>query len=503
MRDTSSEYNLMWPTPALTWMERTGSPQQEVAPHIVDPDTAIARGMPHAVVGTSALFNTDVRPYDCYLGGTGTNPYSPNLADQNQQLQTIQNVEGLRYVQDPNAFCEYLQPETVLGIAINLTSNRTDLTAIAGPNYQTDGLGIHHDNGRREAMELLGVYSVVDENDSDQSFRATIPSDAPFDFQLLDRKYGMKLVDVRTWHSLQPRESRTDCGGCHQHEVGFGIPFEGTEAASKPPLDMTAQTTYFGYDKDCKPELRWSAKPTRPTPEWKADIWPGFDQHCGSCHAVAQSSDAKALEALGYLSEKHAYLQLYSRNWANSSMGALGSPAFWAAYGERTDGRDNTLPEYQPDYSVGLMGYRFSDVHATSPGLCAAENPQWAEWVHDFGLWIDNHMPRDVKDTEYPYKLDRFHPTLDFALTDPTQPPIRLRFGYWDNTGHVDLSFRINGVDVATVPGLSNGSFAIPLVGSWSPTDRIQAIATDATGNRQLQEKTVLQLLLDWLEDPG
>ena len=118
--------------------------------------------------------------------------------------------------------------------------------------------------------------------------------------------------------------------------------------------------------------------------------------------------------------------------------------------------------------------------------------------VHHLGFRVQHNNARG------PMKGGlRYHPTVDFALTDPMHPPIRLRFGYWDNSGELELQFRVNGVDVAKVPGLSNGSFSIPLIGNWSATDRLQVIAIDETGNRQLQEKTILQLLLDWLEDPS
>ena len=495
--DASNQYDLLWPTPVLTWEERTGSPKQEVAPAIRDADSPIAPGMPFAQVGTSAIYNTDIRPFDCLVEGTHNAPFSPNTITQPGKEGITDAVEGLRYVMDPDDLCRYLTPEYVLGISVNLTSNRVDLLSTKVVQYTTDGRGI---GNRREAAELLGVFAPEEENMGDHSFLAKIPSDVPFDFHLLDKKYGMKLVDVRSWHSLKPRETRTDCGGCHQHEVGFAIPFENTEAAQKPAFDMTRGTSYVAYDADCKPEIRRDPAPTRKTPEWRTDVWPQFDQHCSRCHDANVSTDSGALLAFDYADEKSARQQMLDRNYANSTWGALGSPAFWAAYGERTDGRDNDLLAYRPDYANGVFGYRFSSVHATDPALCSSSNPAWAEWVRTFGNWIDNHTPRNVEGTTFGYNFDRYHPTVDLALVNVGGPnglkPERpaLRIGFWDNTGQVDLEVQLNGVSVWTATGQPNGS-----VRNEIPFRRLQdvitVIATDPNGNRQIKSKTMLDLL--------
>ena len=493
IEDSADGYNLMWPTPLLTWEERTGMAQQEVAAPIVDPNTPIARGLPYAQVGTSAVYNTDIRPFDCWLMSTGTTPYSPNTIAANDEVRLVKNVEGLRYVQNPDSFCEYLDPAHVLGIAVNITSSQVDLESMNTVGYETDH------NGKKEAVERLGVYSVAEENDSDFSFIARIPADTAFDFHLLHRETGMKLVDVRSWHSLQPRESRTDCGGCHHHEAGFGIAFEGTEASSKSGLDMTNQTKYVAYDADCRPVIALADVPTVQTPEWTQDIWPGFSQHCGACHDVGLSSDPLALAALDFADEAEAYTKLVDRHYASSVDGALGSPAFWAAYGARTDGRDNGLAVYQPNYAFGQYGFRFSPIHATNPGLCAASNPEWADWVRDLGVWIDNHMPRDTGDTSFGYKFDRYPPTLDFAITDD---PVGVRIGYWDNSGVVDLEIRLFDVPVALLPGRPNGSFTVPIP-PLPANQPVKIIAIDGQGNRQIKEKSLKQLIAEYVLGAG
>lgn len=484
VRDTTNQYDLIWPTPLLTWKERTGDRRQRLDPPIIPAKTSIRPGEPFARVGTSSVWNTDVRPFDCYLGNGGR-PFNPNTVNGNEDIAVLRSQDGLRYVPDPNDFCKYLSPAEVLGIRINLTSNRTDLSAMYNRGYESDG------GKQKEAVTRLGFYSVVDENQADQSFQARIPADAPFDFHLMDRKYGMKLVDVRSWHSLKPRETRNDCGGCHQHEAGFGIPFAGTEAAFKPPLDFTDTTPVINYDAACKPVVQTMPSPAEGIPEWVSDIWPGFDQHCGSCHNAIGSNDVAALAAYDYVDEKSAYTRMKQRNFANSDLGALGSPIFWAAYGERTDGRINSLPEYTPNYLGGVWGYRFSAIHATSPGLCSAANPTWANWVRDLGLWIDNHMPRDTGTSAYGFDFDRFHPTADMALTEPT----RLRIGYWDDTGTVSLTLALNGTTLLNQPALSNGSFVVSLPPWVQLGDTIEITVEDATGNRRKKSRTRRQLV--------
>lgn len=489
--EASGVYNLAWPTPLLSWGERHGTPQQDFSPSIIDATTAIRPGEPFAQIGTSAIWNTDIRPYDCWLG-SGNQHYDPNTINSNEEIALDQSLDNLRYVQDPNDLCQYLLPETVLGIQINMTGNEVDSKSADYPVYETDGSQLTGGKGNKEASKILGLFSPSAEGYTDQSYIARIPADVPFDFHLIDSKYGMKLVDVRSWHSLQPRETRTDCGGCHQHEVGMGIPFEGTDASFKTPLNMTRKTKFIAYDPDCKPTIQVTSNPTVQIPEWRADIWPEFQQHCGTCHDNALSNDAAALLAFDYDDELSAYDTMRDRHYASSLMGALGSPAFWAAYGARTDGRDNTLPEYQPNYGGGDWGYYFSAIHSTSPGLCAASDPVWADWVHRFGLWIDNHMPRDIGNSAYPYHFDRFHPTVDFAYSGVAN---ELRVGFWDDTdGPMTVRIEVNGQLVQQHQNQKNGEVYYTDA-TLVPDDVVRVVVTDEAGNRQIKAKTVFELL--------
>ncbi len=489
--DSSNQYTLVWPVPILHWQARTGDAQQQSSPSHIDPATTIQAGLPHAQVGTSALYNTDRKPFDCWLGSGGQHPYSPNKAYTNVNQENdlvINNTDGLTYVQNQSDFCEPLSPDHVLGIAINLTSNKTNMSAGFKPGYHTDG------NGQKEAARLLGVYDVRQQ--ADQSFQAVIPANEPFEFHLLDKKYGLRLTDVRSWHSLHPRETRTDCGGCHQHEPGKAISFKGTIADRQPPLDMVNTTMHVTYNKQCGPVVQTANRPTKKIPEWKANIWPQFDQYCSACHDTNQSSDTAALQALSYTDEGDAYNKLKSRNYANSKVGALGSSAFWAARGERTDGRDNSLSKYQPDYANQVWGYQFSAIHATEPALCDQNSNPMAKWVYKLGQWIDNHMPRDTDDP-YGFNHDWYHPTVDLAITSATCSADQFRVGYWDDFGGIaKLQVLVNDLEVATFTNKRNGSLQGPLAGLGS-NDSITVIATDFADNRQIYKKSVSELISD------
>lgn len=488
--DGNDLYTLAWPVPLLSWLDRTGQAQQAASPPAIDPRSAVKAGEPFAQVGTSAIYNTDRRPYDCWLGPGGGEPYNPILlkTQHNKNDQILWNFDGvtkvLRNQQGVPEFCKPLGLRNVLGIQVNITSNKINHLC-CNLGYQTDA------TGDLETARQLGVYDV--RTQADGSFQAMIPSHVPFEFHLLDLEYGLRLVDVRSWHSLQPRETRTNCGGCHQHVEGLAVPFAGTVADGQPPLDMVTQTQTVSYDADCDPIVVTSNNPTEPMPEFDQHIYPGLDAHCSSCHTGGGSGTG----AFSYSDAASAYAALRNGLWADDVSGALGSPAFWAARGERTDGRDNLI--YTPvsqggSYTGPAPYYRFSAIHTTNPGLCAANDPAKAAWVHRFGQWIDNHMPRTTGGN-FPALHDRYHPTVDSAVFGITCDGSKLRIGYWDDSGQL-----------ASVEVYKNGA----LLASWGPAepngfrnltgltlannDVIEVIAEDDAGNRQIYEKRGKQL---------
>ena len=259
---------------------------------------------------------------------------------------------------------------------------------------------------------------------------------------------------------------------------------------------MVRQTTFLTYDRFCSPVLRANRRPSRRIPEWTHNVWPGFDQYCGDCHNTNVSSNPPALAALGYTDEADAFQKLKARHYANTKLGALGSPAFWAARGERADGRDNTLAKYQPDYVNGDWGFHYSELHAhhQDPALCDGTQPAAARWVYRFGQWIDNHMPRNTG-ANYDYQFDRFHPAVDAAVIDRACSGAMLRVGYWDDRGFVEsLDLLVNDQSIALFDDLRNGAQTIALP-EVTGTDGVKVIAIDGAGNRQIYERSVKQLI--------
>ena len=103
--DDTGTVNLLWPLPVITWQQRSGDVEQTYSAPAVSTNTIIQAGNPYAQVGTSALWNTDRKPFDCWLGPQGQVPYSPNQALNNINAETQELVNqsaGLNRVQKPS-----------------------------------------------------------------------------------------------------------------------------------------------------------------------------------------------------------------------------------------------------------------------------------------------------------------------------------------------------------------------------------------------------------------
>lgn len=516
VRKSSNDANLLWAVPIVSWGTRShgDATQQYTAASIATaPATEIQPGEPFAEVGTSALYNTDRWAYECFMRqpqSGNPNWFTPWGTFGNQQAQfdvLTGNQDGWTIANrapGTNNFCVTPARSQILGVAVNITSNKTDLTF--GGNYVTGSGG-----PQREAKRLLGVYDTTPQltQETHQSFRAIIPANVPIEFQAIDAQYGMKLADVRSWHSLKPREVRTSCGGCHQHSVtGSPIPFTGTYADTHPPKNMVASTPSISYDASCNvqvdPVNSFAAKDY---PDW-SDIWPLMDTYCGSCHRTGGAGeDALSWADASTNSGVTAYNQILNRGYAADERGALGSQLFWAARGRRTDNRDNNahLADYdcstsscqaQSCKSACKWGYYYSSAHDVK---CSTPDQNYATWVFNLGKWIDNDLPRNTGSIRG-YKFDWYHPTADSALTAANCSLTTLRVGWWDDTGSVS-SVKVLRNDTTTLyqntaAPIANGSAPVTLTGVTS-TDWITVEVKDAAGNRQVYRKQGEQLIDD------
>lgn len=504
IKHTQDGFNLMWPSPVVSWSVRSGGDvQQQFSPgtKLVN-QSYIVPGEPFAQVGTSALYNTDRRPFECYFSQQSASNvvwYTPwgkyNVNEENDHIGANQDGWTITPSGNPPPFCAAPDPTSILGVAINVTSNKTDHRDFA-IGYTTSG-----SNGAQEAVKLLGVYDVSSQ--VDQSFRAVIPAHVPFEFVPLSRQYGLKLSDTRFWHQLDPREMRVSCGGCHQHDAaGTSISFNGTYAHTHAPADFVRSTSKVTYTPNCTPQV--VTVPNTPSldyPEWKADVFPGMVSYCSSCHTGSGSGVA----ALSWNSTNPDEAQLYSdiaaRRFASAQRGAIGSQLYWAARGLRTDGRSNTA--YPPQYSNTNLsggarwGFFFSSAHGAAPNSCANSTPGYADWVLKLGQWIDNHMPRDASNSNPHYKHDWYHPTGDLALTSPTCVARGVRVGWWDDTNQLkEIKVSLNSTLVyqnlwnGTTP-IPNGSATFQLTQVAANSDVMTVEVIDKADNRQIYKKKI------------
>ncbi|MEM7254527.1 MAG: hypothetical protein AAF493_24170 [Pseudomonadota bacterium] len=205
------------------------------------------------------------------------------------------------------------------------------------------------------------------------------------------------------------------------------------------------------------------------------------------------------------------YIDRYSAN---------GSRLFWAAFGARTDGRDNERSEYQPTSpsyagcttsNPKECGYRFSDIHAEEVALCQGSDPAGAAWVYQLGQWIDHHAPVDTA-SDFTYHHDRYHPSVDMAILGgkDCEHPQFFNVGFWDDRGALAaLNITINGASWIAVDDpdeLANGFYPVHL-GGVDISRRRQTVvgveATDASGNRQTSRFTVAELITQCVASGG
>lgn len=566
VKDYQGGYTLAWPTPLVNWAKRSdGDQTQDYSPTIVTA-SKVTPGDPFAILGSSAIYNTDVRTGDCiqsaYNGQAIQWPYQQGMANVlgaggGNHDAISGSLALLRALPDPFDptnpgkkldYCKALPPAKVFGVALNLTSNTALQPGVESPGFRTIG-NPESGNGTsvQESAALLGVYDVRSKvvagtlipgtNKIDASFKALVPANSPIEFQLLDVRTGLSLADVTSWHSLKPGEQRDDCGGCHNHKPGAGIPFSGSTADVSPPKDFVSTTPYIRYDPFCQPYMAVdTSSQKRKYPTWHNyqrgtnssvdggfnDVYSGFNQYCGGCHKSGSGNSA-ALTALSYSDEISAYLALArgaggvgGAAWITDSGGALSSPALWAAFDKRLDGRNNDHPYFQKngsgvtsagsiDYKNDANGTTYGYRHTPHPSLCNGTNQTAADWVLRFGQWMDNHAPWDQGANQpNSYLSDRFHPAVDGALADTGNCSLgALRVGYWDDSGTIaKLDVELEGFPVQTFNNLPNGSKVISL-GGLSSNDHIKVVAQDASGNTQKYERSVEELTFQCLVNIG
>jgi hypothetical protein len=516
IRSRNDIANLVWPLPIIPWSVRTNGDtvQQFSTGSIVNNHPYIRPGQPYAQLGSASISNTDRRPFECRLNGHPFNEWGSGTGTGigNENDRVVRNQAGWNVLPANGApYCNVPDPAMILGIEVNITSNRKDLAT---------------DIQNLESKRLLGIYDVRSQNPqdpNDTSFRTIIPANTPIELQLIEKNYGMKLTDVPSWHSLKAREMRVTCGGCHQHEAGVQpTPWDGTYASHNPPSDLVGNTPKLKYDAHCQPVMVPGTSVAAETlPEWKSDVWPGMVANCSSCHqfggAGATPASLAALNWNGSGDEASVYNQIAGRKFTSVARGALGSQLFWAARGQRTDNRNNALPSYASHYDCDpatdpncndpayRWGFHFGSAHVRFDLFCSSGDQALADWIFTLGKWIDNSMPRDIPG--WLSKADRFHPTADVAISDGICNGTQMWAGWWDegnelksvtvsliSGGSTSILFLKQAVGSAWFPNSSDTDPPFPVTATLADSDVVSVEVIDSSDNRQIYKKTVEQL---------
>ena len=517
IRSRNDLANLVWPLPIVPWSVRSnGDAQQRFSNGSIVTHSFIKPGQPYAQLGSGSISNTDRRPYECRLNGHPFNQWGSGTGTGigNENDRVVHNQAGWNILPAAGiaAACNMPDPGTILGIEVNITSNRKDLAT---------------DIQQFESKRVLGVYDARAQGPADTSFRTLIPANTPIELQLIDRTYGMKLTDVPSWHSLKPMEMRVTCGGCHQHQYGATpTAWEGSYASHNAPVDLVRDTPKLKYDAHCQPVMvPGTGVPAETVPEWTADVWPGMLANCSTCHQVGEpAATSRSLAALSWQGngpgeELSVYNQIIDRMYASISRGALGSQLYWAARGERTDNRDNTLAQYAAHYdcdastdaqcttSAYRYGFHYGSAHNRFDQICGSPSGDQglADWIFTLGKWIDNSVPRDIPG--WASKADRFHPTADVAISDTTCSGSQMWAGWWDegnalksvtvsriSGGLTTILFQKQAVGSAWFPNSIDTDPPFPVAGTLADTDVISVEVIDSSDNRQIYKKRVDQL---------
>jgi hypothetical protein len=515
IEDSSGLYSLIHPRViGVSHQQRFG------VPAVVSLPPSSVDGMPVAEVGSSAIHNTDRTPPECIIRTNPPKFSTRTLTDPVLMQNSLSASAPLGWVRDhaklspthPDSVCENpLNPNDVLGIMLYVTDNKTDPTRL-NPTAE-----------RKEAIEMLGVVpaaNMIGGNPNDTSFAALVPAKQPLKWQALDKRYGLALMDMPSWHDLAAGEIRVSCGGCHNHQPNKGLSWNDKAAAQPtyPQVDLLRYTPYIKYDSQCTPTFAVENVPTRKSPVWgdNSSLFQKFNQYCGSCHASGQSgagafvvSNAEnTFQAISNPPDRHGRRRFYS-----TILGPLSSQLCWAARGERMDGRDNTFYDPVANPQNAALEFFFTEGPHAGLGLCSGTRPdaqEAADFVYELCHWIETGARREAEyptNASYastmPSSFDRMHPSVSGTLANHPTCSVSggLKVGFWDNSGKIArLAITGPGINVQIAPsgGLPNGFHVFNEVAQLQNSDDIvEVLAEDQAGNRQSYKKTLMQIVAE------
>ncbi len=464
----TTAHNEIWPRAVVPYSEIHGMDQPVEIPFtdsVITADDRLEPADPHAIVGTSSLYNRESAPIrgdPFYMsGGRHTAAGNWMLQGADAGIFDDKEIHAVRIVGVvPTPF---RRPRRPTGVEHLLPDSRSD--------PMVRGFGSAHG----ERWKILAEIPVRKSNgeggevldpkgDPDTSFAAKIPADLPFFFQGLDKE-GMTLFSELTWRHGAAGEVRTDCGGCHAHSLP-PVDFAGTaagrrEAISTPGVSaadpMIAQglwrvsdkTPLIAADARGNPTVQVVDQPMVGV-EFHRDVMPILQRRCVSCHKTAGNTTGTDLAFDGSSITDNAYFRLakdYSGRFGGGPPGgqflfpqlskyvranqARQSLLVWKLFGRRLDGRENSTRSGDLDFTP----------HSVPHGATKAE-------MRTIARWIDLGCPIDFTPAEHNgwrYTDDNSLPTLEVGT------PRRGRNASFDGIVRVGVTDPESGVDWSTL----------------------------------------------------
>lgn len=378
-----------------------------------------------------------------------------------------------------------------------------------------------------ERVVILGEFGVRNgdrmdpSGNPDTSFLVRFPANVPYLMQSIDCD-GRTLNTDQSWQSLRPGEMKT-CGGCHVHSREPRVTFDETYAATdeypvvtlgEGIVPLLAGATEEG------PAVR-EVEGMALQIDFEHDIAPIFAARCNNCHGGASPAGSLALDRPG-IEESSTWWCLVADRGQQCvpeaqrmittngtafrrpqltryvrAFNALGSPLYWKAANERTDGNtDDTFDDSSPADDRDL------DFGADHPTEITPEE------LGMLARWIDIGAPGGPAERD-----DTQKPTLTLAALYEDEAVTHLRVGTVDMPSGIDVdSLLVCVLDasgectmmLAEGGAMEHDVLEIP-VSLSDPEVEVLARVRDLAGNETEVRRTVRWLLDSPLppEDPG
>ena len=443
--------NEIWPRAVLSYKDMYGQDKPNILPSLMtqgNQDSRISVGEASAMVGTSSMY------YREPLNESNPDPFESNierhLHDGNWLIQGAEagvfnntDIYGVRLIATPSTPFTSPVPKAPF-----ILRHLPDARQAQVPQR----FGAYH----HEKWEILGEFPLAHKDKTDlqlnpdSSWLAKIPSDVPMLIQTIDKK-GLTLTSELTWRALKSGELRADCGGCHVHSLQ-PLDFSTTETGKKAPLtgipgitdnDLRIQQGHWDLTTGTIPILADNGSVSFVSGgtygvEFYRDIKPILSAKCASCHSSSGTTTTMPLD--GTTAENDAWA-IISFNPTQPAAGerrfsppqkskyiripqARQSLLAWVVWGERLDGRLNSLRDDDIDYTDAIRDAHLNVI----TNLSDKEKRDISRWIdlggptdfetgtEGFGYTGDPHLP--VVHIQQPNRFNQNVNTLIVGFND-------------------------------------------------------------------------------------